>query len=201
MPNAYDEQRRKSPVTPWLNGAFGLVASLGTNFVLYPLDLIKVRLQGTTTTTMAAALSESTSRHRESISRCSVCSAKAPRERVGLDAASNSGTIARRGAMRAMVREVASSAGARGFFVGVAPGLVGPALAWGSYLVAYEYFTKSQVLTRPLREREYYTAARLLEGFVPGLIMTLVTNPVFVIKTRLQTAPLQSGLRPTLSCM
>jgi hypothetical protein len=46
MPSAYDQHRHSSPITPTVNGIIGVVASLSTNLVLYPLDLIKVRLQG-----------------------------------------------------------------------------------------------------------------------------------------------------------
>jgi hypothetical protein len=34
-------------VSPRASSVIGAVASLGTNLVLYPLDLIKVKLQGT----------------------------------------------------------------------------------------------------------------------------------------------------------
>jgi hypothetical protein len=37
-------------VSPRASSVIGMVASLGTNLVLYPLDLIKVKLQGTPTT-------------------------------------------------------------------------------------------------------------------------------------------------------
>jgi hypothetical protein len=37
----------RPPVSPRASSVIGMVASLGTNLVLYPLDLIKVKLQGT----------------------------------------------------------------------------------------------------------------------------------------------------------
>jgi hypothetical protein len=42
------EKSRKgtNQVTPLVSGLIGMMAAVGTNFVLYPLDLVKVRLQG-----------------------------------------------------------------------------------------------------------------------------------------------------------
>jgi hypothetical protein len=40
-------------------------------------------------------------------------------------------------AIREVVRTTWAEGGARGFYVGLAPGLFGPTVAWGSYMVAY----------------------------------------------------------------
>lgn len=41
------DRAKKQQLSPWASGLVGMLAAVGTNFMLYPLDLTKVRLQGT----------------------------------------------------------------------------------------------------------------------------------------------------------
>ncbi|ELR22325.1 carrier superfamily protein [Acanthamoeba castellanii str. Neff] len=127
-------------VSPRASSVIGAVASLGTNLVLYPLDLIKVKLQARAYKEMLEA-----SRFR---------------------------------ALRTVVASTFRDGGLRAFYVGLTPGLIGPMAAWGSFMWIYN------------RTRCYHGHW----DSTPSVGMTLVTNPIFVIKTRMQTATKEQRL-------
>jgi solute carrier family 25 (mitochondrial folate transporter), member 32 len=145
-------------LTPWQSGCVALTASLSTNFALYPLDLLRSRLQ-------VAATSRGAWR---------------------LDAA------------LAETSRVWSSLGARGFYRGLSAGLAGPGVAWMTWMTAYRYAKQSQ---QPLTDYFGADFANFVAGVEAGVAMTLVTNPLFVVKIRLQTMPVSAdgGVVPSFA--
>lgn len=143
-------------VSPRASSVIGAVASLGTNLVLYPLDLIKVKLQARAYKEMLEA-----SRFR---------------------------------ALRTVVASTFRDGGLRAFYVGLTPGLIGPMAAWGSFMWIYKWAQQNPLLPRALGLDAKSSPANFLAGLQAGVGMTLVTNPIFVIKTRMQTATKEQRL-------
>lgn len=87
------------------------------------------------------------------------------------------------------VRTIAREEGLRGFCSGMVPGSIAATISWGGYFYFYEG-CKSRHLNN-VRSREGPTAELshaevLLSGIEAGSIMTFITNPLWLIKTRLQ---------------
>lgn len=101
---------------------------------------------------------------------------------------------------------IARSEGYRALYAGVAPAVVGGTLAWGTYFAAYEACkgvwrrsTTSSTLTKSHDARDQSTAPRLSPAAhlacaaVAGAAVCGVTNPLWVVKTRLQLQSSGSG--------
>jgi solute carrier family 25 folate transporter 32 len=144
-------------VSPLMSGFIGMLAAINTNILLYPLDLIKVKLQ-----------------------------AQAPQQKlVGWWFRS----------IRNIVTSTYSSNKIRGFYIGILPGIIGPTLAWGSYMMAYKWSKENHNICFIFNIKESSWSYNFICGLQAGVIMTLITNPIFVIKTRMQV----SNSKPKLS--
>ncbi|MDP2439881.1 MAG: MC/SLC25 family protein [archaeon] len=89
------------------------------------------------------------------------------------------------------VRGIWGAHGPRGFYAGLSGGLLGPAAAWGSWYGAYTFFKSAEYarLCERLPDLGLPPALRNFgAGIQAGLVMSVVTNPIFVTKTRMQTA-------------
>eukprot|EP01087_Luapelamoeba_hula_P019429 TRINITY_DN6431_c0_g1_i1.p1 TRINITY_DN6431_c0_g1~~TRINITY_DN6431_c0_g1_i1.p1 ORF type:complete len:320 (+),score=56.64 TRINITY_DN6431_c0_g1_i1:28-987(+) len=147
-----DKPPRKQ-VSPLLSGGIGVAASILTSGALYPLDVIKVRVQ-----------------------------AKANKQVLSK-------------ALREVVATSYKQNGIRSFYDGFVPGLIGPAAAWGSYMLIYKAAQQSDLLHHLMPRGSPQN--NFVSGMLAGVGMTLITNPIFVVKTRMQTAPAEikySGL-------
>eukprot|EP00603_Paraphysomonas_imperforata_P008723 CAMPEP_0114437116 /NCGR_PEP_ID=MMETSP0103-20121206/13832_1 /TAXON_ID=37642 ORGANISM="Paraphysomonas imperforata, Strain PA2" /NCGR_SAMPLE_ID=MMETSP0103 /ASSEMBLY_ACC=CAM_ASM_000201 /LENGTH=334 /DNA_ID=CAMNT_0001607467 /DNA_START=113 /DNA_END=1116 /DNA_ORIENTATION=+ len=90
------------------------------------------------------------------------------------------------GAFKTIVHEE----GVRGLFNGLAPAPLASAVSWGGYLYFYEHAKKRKL--HQLNGSEVDTTAQLntvdhlLSGVEAGVYMVFITNPLWLIKTRLQ---------------
>lgn len=98
-----------------------------------------------------------------------------------------------RGTVHAL-KSIVKEEGWRALYSGLGPGLLGAGLSWGLYFSAYnrakERYQKSSGQTKLAPQLHLLSAAEA------GCLVCCVTNPIWVIKTRLQ---LQRGPGPTVS--
>jgi solute carrier family 25 folate transporter 32 len=87
-----------------------------------------------------------------------------------------------------VTRATWAQGGLAGFYVGLTPGLIGPTVAWGSYMLAYTWSKQNNVIAHTLNVDARSPGATFIAGVQAGVFMTLVTNPIFVVKTRMQTS-------------
>lgn len=138
-------------IAPLLAGLSGGAIS---TVALYPLDLIKVRLQ------------------------------------VNEDVASTSaGAKHRRLTFVQACRGVLRHEGVLGFYQGLTPAVVGSAVSWGGYFFVYEglkrrYAEKKYPGTRNTQHLK--PAENFVLAVVSGAVLVGLTNPVWLIKTRIQ---------------
>lgn len=142
---------RVQALAPLLAGVSGGAAS---TVLLYPLDLIKVRLQ-------VNEDPRSRNRATPSIQRLSSWQA-----------------------FRVIVRHE----GVIGLYQGLVPAVIGSAVSWGGYFFVYEGLKReyrhvvfNSSPSRPLNSLENFSMACLA-----GAVMVGLTNPVWLIKTRMQ---------------
>jgi len=142
----------------------GFLGGSSSTVLLYPLDLVKVRLQ----------VNENSS--SRSVQR------KA------------SGTIAH--TLRGVIRHE----GLRGLYQGLTPALIGNSASWGGYFFFYERMKKEMIVLKRGRHRRNSSSTITkndqdvilgpLENFtaacLSGAIMVGFTNPIWLIKTRMQ---------------
>lgn len=139
----------------------GLAGGAFSTALLYPLDLIKVRLQ----------VNED-----PRASKSALTSPKPPRL-----------------SSMQMFRVIVRHEGILGLYQGLIPAVVGSSVSWGGYFFVYEGLkreyrqvvlsssSKLNAPTRPLNSVENFSLACLA-----GASMVALTNPVWLIKTRMQ---------------
>lgn len=88
------------------------------------------------------------------------------------------------GAFRTIVKEE----GVRGLFQGVSPAVLASAVSWGGYFYFYEN-SKKRKLNQAFdgSGKQLRTKDHLLSGIEAGAYMVFITNPLWLLKTRLQT--------------
>ena len=92
-------------------------------------------------------------------------------------------TAAYRGTVHAF-RTVARQEGARGFYAGVVPAVVGSTVSWGVYFTCYN---NAKARYRRAHDLEHLPShLHLASAAEAGLVVSLATNPIWVVKTRLQ---------------
>lgn len=152
-------------VSPWIHSVAALTAAVVSTTLTHPLDLIKARLQ--------------TQHVMQSVAR-EVGDSKStriapPRYRSTIQAA------------RLIVREESW----RGLYRGLGPNVLGNGLAWGAYMFLYPTF-KTWLAGRD-------GAVNSVESFVlaglAGAGTQVVTNPIWLVKLRLQSQPHDSDRR------
>ncbi|CBJ48450.1 folate transporter [Ectocarpus siliculosus] len=97
-------------------------------------------------------------------------------------------------AFRTIIREE----GARALYQGLGPALLGNAVAWGGFFYCYEKI-KTAIRARVPQEADLGAVHHLGAGYVAGAMMVLATNPVWMIKTRMQLQDKKAksgGVRP-----
>ena len=95
-------------------------------------------------------------------------------------------------------RRIVAEEGARGLFAGTTPAVVGSAVSWGTYFAWYDaartrYARASASASAASREggdgsvvKGLPASVNALAATEAGLVTTVVTNPIWVVKTRLQ---------------
>lgn len=134
----------------------GVAGGITSTTLLLPLDVIKVRLQ----------VSELPAKRGEIIG----------------------GISKRRLTALQMCRYIIRHEGVSGLYQGLTPAVIGSAVSWGGYFYLYEGFKKS--LKERNEKKGIFTDLSSVENFAlaiaAGGCMVLVTNPIWLIKTRMQ---------------
>ena len=89
--------------------------------------------------------------------------------------------------------------GVRGWFRGLAPALVTMPLFWGLYWATYEHAKSS--LGRALGRGADDALTHVLSACAAGAAADFVTNPLWVVRTRMQTAAAFAGGAPPLTML
>lgn len=83
------------------------------------------------------------------------------------------------------MQSIVQQEGYRGLYKGLTPALLANGVSWGGYFLFYEH-----AKNRYLREQRQLTSVHhLLSAFEAGIIMVFLTNPLWLIKTRMQLQP------------
>jgi len=160
----------------WKHLVGGCGAGVATTVILHPIELVKVRLQAQDT---KAGESGPAARGGKP-STSSSSSSALPRYRGTQDA----------------LRSIVRVEGWRGLYAGLAPSVLGSGVAWGLYFMAYNAF-KGQFRSEPgvgigssssgpVRHVPLSPLQNLVCAAEAGTMVTLMTNPIWVLKTRLQ---------------
>ena len=140
-----------------------------STILLYPLDLIKVRLQ------VKEEASGWFSRRHIDLQHQQAAENEALRKRT-------------RGFIRTMT-DVVRHEGFVALYQGLTPGLIASTVAWGGYFFCYEKI-KIEIIER--KERKYGRVVKIgsFETFfascAASTVMIALTNPLWLIKTRMQ---------------
>ena len=141
------------------NAVAGLSAGFTTTALLHPLDLIKTRMQvQDSLLSLSKSLSNS---HSQTITT------HHNRYRNTFHAASS----------------IVKENGVKGLYEGVAPNLIGNVTAWGSYFFMYGYLKTFYSENLNING----TPQHVLSAATAGVVTLSITNPVWVIKTRMCT--------------
>ena len=84
-------------------------------------------------------------------------------------------------------RRIVAEEGARGIYAGAAPAIVGSAVSWGAYFAWYDG-ARARYADALGRERNgaLPAGANMMAATEAGVVTTVLTNPIWVVKTRLQ---------------
>jgi hypothetical protein len=162
-------------------GAAGFAATLAT----YPLDLIKTRFQGNSPRCSAARVIVSPTITADGCRCVCVCAVTDTTRTWSFGRYRSTGD-----AFRSIVR----ASGVSGLYGGLPASLFGSAVAWASFFYTYGW-AKDRVRTAYAYGVDALSAGwHLACATGAGVATCLVTNPIWVIKTRMQTqtTPAQS---------
>jgi solute carrier family 25 folate transporter 32 len=163
----------------------GLSAGCTSTFLLYPLELIKVRMQVNETYKAGSRSSQFFTELRTLVNNFEASSGR----KQGIWGLSKY----------------------RALYNGLTPSLVGNGVSWGGYFFVYEgvkerlleYKRKNAALHSSSTDVHLESLDFMASACVSGTIMVLMTNPIWLVKTRIQlqlpTTSLSSGSGPTSS--
>jgi solute carrier family 25 folate transporter 32 len=186
MNKATQSQQREAQ--PWAPLVAGFLGGATSTVLLFPLDVVKVRLQ----------VSEGSGRRP-------TAAAAHPTQQVGAARSTTTAEVVGLPKRKKFLRTffgIIKHEGGAALYQGLTPGLVGSAIAWGGYFYVYEHL-KVQMGKRKARQQQDTTDEQHnigkqqhfspLETFLmscsAGAVMVCLTNPVWLIKTRLQLQP------------
>lgn len=92
--------------------------------------------------------------------------------------------------MASAVRRIISVEGWRGLYQGLSAGMYGAGLAWGGYFFFYEQ-AKRRLLVDNEEATTFHHMAAAVEA---GVLMVALTNPIWLVKTRMQLQLRNSAL-------
>jgi solute carrier family 25 folate transporter 32 len=168
----------------WQPGISGFCGGATSTMLLLPLDNIKVRLQ----------VNEGI--HSETISTLSSSVSVSASATSGAKTTTYPSTTTqtqRLGAIR-MLQGVIKYEGVRGLYQGLVPAVVGSAVSWGGFFYVYENMKRQLIqfkstnqatgTTQPLVTLNSWD--NFVAGTMSGAVMVFMTNPIWLIKLRLQ---------------
>ena len=158
----------KSP-DAWKSSIAGFLGGSAGTVLLYPLDLVKVRL---------AVNEDTTSSTKKTTSK----TATKP-------------TVTQRRTIWNTVRGVMRHEGVLGLYQGMTPALVGSAVSWGGYFFLYDRM-KQELLIRKKNasnndwndshSKQLGSGETFAASCLSGATLVFFTNPIWLIKTRMQ---------------
>jgi len=87
--------------------------------------------------------------------------------------------------LRVAVRQIVGEAGLRGLYAGVTPNLVGAGSAWGLYFFFYNAFKSWLGGPHGSEKGQLGASSHLMAASGSGVATLALTNPIWVVKTRL----------------
>lgn len=88
------------------------------------------------------------------------------------------------------LRTVVGQEGYRGLYKGLSPALIANGVSWGGYFLFYEHAKNRYLTDEAVRLGGGLTPLHhLFSAFEAGIIMVFLTNPLWLIKTRMQLQP------------
>ncbi|KAI3837343.1 hypothetical protein MKW92_049057 [Papaver armeniacum] len=95
----------------------------------------------------------------------------------------------------ASLREILVNEGIRGMYSGLSPTILALLPNWAVYFTVYELL-KGQLRSHVDEHNQLTTGANIIAASGAGAATSIVTNPLWVVKTRLQTQGMRSGVIP-----
>jgi solute carrier family 25 folate transporter 32 len=171
----------------WRDAAAGAAAGVCNVLALHPLDVVKTRLQGAQRLARLARVTWLTAPPRLSVQ----CKTGAPLLTCTEARCTRSrpSCAPRRDACAAIAAARAADAppqGWLGLYAGLSPALAGGTLAWGLYFACYNRAKARYARWRDVPGAQLPPAAHLAAAAEAGAAVAVLTNPIWVAKTRLQ---------------
>mmetsp|Transcript_16239 Transcript_16239/g.44968 ORF Transcript_16239/g.44968 Transcript_16239/m.44968 type:complete len:383 (+) Transcript_16239:180-1328(+) len=194
---AHAANREKKTEGSWRSGVAGFSGGAVSTMLLLPLDNIKVRLQVNEGVTTKAATTSSENGTGIVPSKNGSPAKKQPKPQTRL------------GAMR-MLQGVIKYEGVRGLYQGLVPAIVGSAVSWGGFFFVYETMKQQLRNFKSINNSEHANGKKIgngagaatrgeiqkpetlnawdnfVLGTASGAVMVFMTNPIWLIKLRLQ---------------
>jgi solute carrier family 25 folate transporter 32 len=173
----------------WRDAAAGAAAGVCNVLALHPLDVVKTRLQGAPLPLRSSrALAQLTAPHARAVQD------RRPAADVYRGTVHAFKTIvrteARRAAASSRLRVPLTRSDAQqgwlGLYAGLSPALAGGTLAWGLYFACYNRAKARYARWRGVAATELPATAHLAAAAEAGATVAVLTNPIWVAKTRLQ---------------
>ncbi|PWN19233.1 mitochondrial carrier, partial [Microstroma glucosiphilum] len=176
--------------TPALDHAFaGITAGAIATVCMNPLDLIKTQFQVDTGTSFNVK-----GKGKDVGSGSALEGAGVGARREGMLAAIRRGKVVTD--IYGALREIVKRDGFAGLYRGLSPNVVGNSASWGLYFLWYtmikEHMSLSSSADGTDRNRKLSATQHLLAASESGAVTALMTNPIWVVKTRMFTAPVPS---------
>lgn len=166
----------EAPPTPSQHLVAGTLGGLVSTVGLYPLELIKTRMQ---VVEVALASAQPTLPLGGGEGRAAVAAASIGTAGQAAQAAPRAGPYA---SISSALRVVLEREGWRGLYLGLTPAVIASAGSWGGYFFFYELAKNRRQQARP---GPLGTVDHLLSGVEAGSILVLLFNPLWLVKTRL----------------
>ena len=83
-------------------------------------------------------------------------------------------------------RHIFHTEGTRGLYRGLTSAVVASTVSWGGYFYFYENSKNRKLSSKVYNQQKLDTSDIILSGFEAGALMVCITNPIWLIKTRLQ---------------
>lgn len=174
-------QSKHAPLPPWGFAIAGATGAVLANAAVYPLDIVKTKLQVQVKKTCATAdpISTSTEGETSSDTTETKADAKAEEDEDHYDSTLDA------------IFKIVEKGGLSRLYMGMAGSLLGVASTNFAYFYWYT-FVRNWYLKRVGSPASLSTATELSLGAVAGALAQLFTIPVAVVTTRQQTRPLSA---------
>jgi len=92
-------------------------------------------------------------------------------------------------------RSIRTNEGLRGMYSGLTPAVIASAVSWGGYFFFYEAAKEYRLANVPAGKVKLTTTDHLIASTQAGSVMVLLTNPIWLIKTRMQIQGADPSIR------